>query len=889
MLKKSFLNKSIIFLSPLITLLILFTVYMVKGIYPFGSRSVAYYDMVQSLLPLYYNTWDVLHGLKSAFFDWHSGLGVTTVDTFGNFILNPYNLFFFFVKRNNLVNSMSYFLALKLSFAAFFASLYFIRKYKTVPGFLNVIFGVSYAFCAFTLQYYSNIQFLDIASLFPLLVYGHDLLIENKNNKLYSIVLTISMMSNIYLAFMECVYIVIRTFLIVLKKDKNERYSVSFRLSVASVISFMLSVVFVFPEVYVLLSSARNEVGDSSSGYIAILKTVYPLYGNSNIKFMLYGTECALAILIYTVIKNWGFLKKIYYDFLLVLLLIIPMFVEGTNLLWHLGSYAQFPMRFAYMLSFECLIVVAKHFENTNMIGDGERNSLINKVFGIVSVSLLPVLIVVLFEYVKGFKEYGICNPNSYEPTFLVLLLSFVCIFFSLLSNHKKISKIEVAVVLMIEATLGAYGFIGPEKDLYAECSRELLESTISTESYISSDSCIRYKNIGSGLITNYSFVNGSDSVSNWTWGANSDLLALRYCLGYSTAYTRLLDEGGTVFSDELFGVNKVISNINLNPSLYSLDYSDDGLYYYSSNYTIPFARVISSIPASSDAVDFFEYQNDLFTELTGIHEDLIETEYYYFDESAYNELGDIHIDLDVVGNKTLYVYASGNRYEIVINDEVLSVPYLKYRENIAYPAPFSNGLFECGTYSDETVDFDMYIIQNSEDYNSAGYNCAIIGLMDMDLLRRGNEVLSSGNVYSVEFNKNRLWVEGTSETDGYIMLPLAYNDGFKCTLNGTEVPIMSGLENSLVFVPLSAGDYKLTISYYPKGMAGGLIITLAGVLALFISFMLRKRDLKLSDTRLVFVEKASYYMLSCLALCIFAFMYFIPIIFNIFIRFFGF
>ena len=75
----------------------LFIIYFLKGIYPFGSRSIAYYDMPQSFVPLYYRTYDVLHGEKSLFWDWYSGLGVSVVDALGSFILSPFNLFFFFV------------------------------------------------------------------------------------------------------------------------------------------------------------------------------------------------------------------------------------------------------------------------------------------------------------------------------------------------------------------------------------------------------------------------------------------------------------------------------------------------------------------------------------------------------------------------------------------------------------------------------------------------------------------------------------------------------------------------------------------------------------------------------------------------------------------------
>ena len=63
------------FIAPLITMLIVLIVYAVKGVYPFGDRSIAYYDMPIQYVPLYHHTFDVLHGKAPAFLDWYNGAG----------------------------------------------------------------------------------------------------------------------------------------------------------------------------------------------------------------------------------------------------------------------------------------------------------------------------------------------------------------------------------------------------------------------------------------------------------------------------------------------------------------------------------------------------------------------------------------------------------------------------------------------------------------------------------------------------------------------------------------------------------------------------------------------------------------------------------------------
>lgn len=40
--------------------------------------------------------------------------------------------------------------------------------------------------------------------------------------------------------------------------------------------------------------------------------------------------------------------------------MILPVFVEGTNILWHMGPYICFPMRFGYMMIFTIIAAAAK-------------------------------------------------------------------------------------------------------------------------------------------------------------------------------------------------------------------------------------------------------------------------------------------------------------------------------------------------------------------------------------------------------------------------------------------------------------------------------------------------------------------------------------------------
>ena len=58
-----------------VTFLILAVIFFIKGIYPFGSNRIDYFDNMQQVAPLYTHLWDWMHGQSSLWFDRYTGFG----------------------------------------------------------------------------------------------------------------------------------------------------------------------------------------------------------------------------------------------------------------------------------------------------------------------------------------------------------------------------------------------------------------------------------------------------------------------------------------------------------------------------------------------------------------------------------------------------------------------------------------------------------------------------------------------------------------------------------------------------------------------------------------------------------------------------------------------
>lgn len=156
-------NKEMI-LSAFIAAVVILALFAAKSIFPFGSGG---FDRSGISLPLYMRTYDILHQNASPFFDWYTGGGTGAERYLSGFVVSPYSLLLFFVKRRGVPGAIAFITVLKTALAA--AAMSFCIK-KTKPA-ANMAISAVYALSAFVLQYYTNILFLEAAALYPLIFY----------------------------------------------------------------------------------------------------------------------------------------------------------------------------------------------------------------------------------------------------------------------------------------------------------------------------------------------------------------------------------------------------------------------------------------------------------------------------------------------------------------------------------------------------------------------------------------------------------------------------------------------------------------------------------------------------------------------------------------------
>ena len=727
-----------------VTLVIYCIILSVKSIYPFGSNTIDYYDMAQQIAAFYYHVYDMLHGTKAYFYDWYSALGTNmAMSTSGCSNLSPFNLFFLFINRSSLLKSLSVFNGIKLMCMSFTMYFYLNKTHEKSPFFFKLTASVGYSFCGFVLVLYITNQWVDIAAMFPLIMYFYDRLIETGRIRGYVIMLTITLIASYYLGFMILIFIFLYTGLKLtenlLDSDAREAGNVEIRgrrvrftfgykskvsdmsmtegdtvedhtdhtsadgtgirkemhltrLGIGTFMSLALSAWILVPQIAQMLNSARFKNGNESeaSGTVGrYLEIISHVRGDYTTRWWsLLGISFAVAIILTGMIKYRKDRRAILMTVSMIAMMVLELFFESINLIWHFGSYVQYPIRNGFIIYF--IFAYLSCYYAARMYGiarlsekkeegckaDNDRSYMsfvitvicflafigfyrnhigmpIRRVFhitsGMMGAAFLYYMVILNIEEIrhllskaKPLKLSGIhgrakdaayateSNPDEStgeyngddpEKNAGIYREEDTGEKDGRFKEEKKCSSGYRWAVGVLVLEILCYGFLLFGKpDFITGYSEEpeqngqyiYLCEQLKDKFGLENEFLYRVKNPDESLNANYGFVLMQPALSNWTHMIAPGEQEGAAAWGYSIQFTRLLDAGGTVFSDALIGVRKIISRVPMDERLYtelnraeiSVDPKTNETvtyYLYEPVYTLPFGEVLKN-EADSDA-----------------------------------------------------------------------------------------------------------------------------------------------------------------------------------------------------------------------------------------------------------------------------------------------
>ncbi len=832
---------------PLVTLILFCIILAVKGIYPFGSNTIDYYDMAQQVAPFYYHAYDVLHGSKDLFFDWYTALGTGMTTVSAGSTLPVFNLFFLFIRREALLQSLSVFTGIKLMCMSLSMHFYVTKTHTKTPESFRQIAAVSYAFCGFVLLNYTISPWLDIAAIFPIFMYFYDRVIKEGKIIGYTLILALTIIMSYYEGFMILMFLFMYTGLLIIRgylfdRDKGLNNHV-LELGIGTIIGLLLSAFITVPQLAQTLGTARFKNGTQTEGilasYMEILSHVRGDY--STRWWTLLGVSFATAVTLTGIIRYRKDRRLVFTTVTMLVITLAELFIESINLMMHFGSYVHYPIRNGYIMCFVFGYLMCEYAGR--LFGDLEKQE--QKSY--VAFVTLPITIVgfALFAmWLSGNK--GMPFRNVFHVT--AAMMAGTLVYYLIVLNVKY--SLSWGIIACEILCYGVLLFGQPDFVLgYAEAAEQSNDyiytcNRLQEAFNLEPEWIHRIKNPDESLNANYGFVLRQPALSCWTAMISSEEQIGAAKWGYSYQYTRLLDAGGTAFSDALLGIDKVISCVPLDEKLYETIDKAENYTLYRPKYTLPFGILINADTESDrECNDSVELHNKMYHAMTDDKDDIAK----WLIKGSNEDL----ITIEVAEPTTLYLFGAGGdkdernyTFELTRDGseiEIIRVPDIGDPENTGYPAYFNNNALCLGSFENETI-----IVKVTKDPDKgADFPIDIMGL-DLNKLESVCNQYEKKAAGDMKAGKSSLTftVDNSDGVSKAILLPLNYDSGWTATLNGQPVSICShaGLFTK---IPLSNGLNSIKMQYTPKGTMHGMIISIVALVLFAICMIMARKHLE--------------------------------------------
>ncbi len=876
----------------LVSCIIILIVYAVNHIYPFGSGSVVCEDMVQQTIPNYTQFWDWLHhpSSRSLLFNWNTAAGVEVM-TSGFYIFKPWDvLFTLIIPRDSITQGIPFMLMFK--FAACAVSMtFFLRKRFRISEPWVFTLSIVYAFSAFNLIYYTNMWWIDVGFLFPLLILAALKMADTGKWLPYYLMLTYISVLTIYSSYMIYLFLLIFGFLyLALMYPKEKRKTTIVRYGITSVLALTSSAAMNVPYVHYILGSTRRTIKEESSVFqtiISVLTTTetYSLW-KLQVIFLCSGILFAFLVLL---LSDFRKNKKACVFFCTgTVILVLPVCVESINLIWHMGSYISFPMRYVYLLVFFGIVCAAWCMQNTENALHIAKGKPVNIVFTVLSIAsgiggifILTAKTLAADFANTGLKYRGILQKNSETWLMLSFLLMTVCYIFALYLKNKRISWAVSTVMIVVEIGLLGYTTFGIGADnstRNAMYQNNYIEQALIMKEELpqENDRLSRIKDKDLYLNSNYPLLMDFPAMSNFTHLVSSDMTDAMEALGYSQIYTRVVDSPGTPLSDALLNMKYTFSKNDLNETEYTFLKPFGDCLLYKNNFTLPMGLYVSEDFIDTDLFDknAFENTNHLYKTLSGNSDDIFE----YSEDTFNTEDGEYSTTVHVTGKKHVYLWididsrsnTTRGAVSVFINDERADLSYFGSDANYYYPNNFWNELIDCGIMEDEDVTVDLIAMKD------IGADVpVIIGMFDDAKLAELCEINKNNHAEVTAGNRSlSIIADKTGAEESFVYLPVAYDDGWSCELNGKNCGIQPAL-GGFMAIRLTEGGNVIKMKYTPYGLKTGIIISLISVAAAAALYIIsRKRPIPENCDHIILriIDKAYYVLMFALLALIYLF-----------------
>ena len=845
-------------LAPLTIIILLLIIYGLKGIFPFGDKTIIQADLGQSYVPVFYNIHDILR--NSGSFLWSFNLGIGS-NFYGSFVLNallsPFTLIFGLINRSQIINYVNILLILKIAIMSLTAIYTFKKIYKKTKEEWFYIFGLLYALSGYVLLSYHNIVWFDSLIIFPLFCLSFKHLLDTGKSKWFVITLSILLILSYYISYMVLMMIIfVGSLYIIFISKKDLKKKIIMKLVLSVLLSLAISA-------FAFLPSFIQSSESMRLSNVVIPNSLKNMHLFTKLHFYMCASLPIFLVVKGLIVRRKEEKKLSLFFILTIFFTTIGIFLEPINKMWHTGSYNGFPYRYGFIPLF-ILNLIALYYLNERIVKKKNRKekrryckkkekiiiditdkNIKLKVVALITIFLLNIyLIVRLSPYIlKRELVWGLVDPGLIIGIITIFILFLIMIYIISLLKDKEIRNMLTIGITIIQIFINTFWHIGiDEKNIKSYEHKDIalkLENNIAEEINLERNNINRYKDLTARFEPNYAYILNVPTISNWIHIQNSDQHDLHHNLGYSTNYTRNQDLGGTLFSDAFYHLKYIFSEEKLSNKVYSeIDkYQDITLY---EKKTLPFGY-LNNNEEIEEYKNSFSYQNELYKKVFGQENNIIE------EIKPNYEIKEDHYKTEITLNNRseLYLYIDKDNYNAItnikVNNKEIYVRTSENKKNQTYPEEYNNGILTLGTYKGKVIlEFDK---KELKDINNIKIGYTVLGIY--------NNFIDNNNYYKtkVETYGSNMKIITNSNDKTHLLVPITYNEGWKVLVNNKEVN-PSKYATNYINIPLEEGRNIIELHFEPPMFKTSILISIISLL-IFVFITIINKKYRIDDIKL--------------------------------------
>lgn len=804
-------------------LIIMLTLFVVKGIYPFGDRCFLSGDLYHQYMPFFSELLRKVRGGESLSFSYNVGIGSNFLALYVYYLASPFHALALLVPEEYLIEFISYLAVCKVALAGW-SCCYYLQKHFSSKSPATALFACFYALSGFMAAYNYNIMWLDCVVVLPLVVLGLERLVKEGKCGLYCVALGFSIYTNYYISIMVCIFLVLYfAVLLVTERCRHLRRSIGY-FALFSLLAGGMAAMLLIPEVCAILQTDFGDMDfpERVESYFSVLDMLAR-------HCMCVSTErgldhwpniyCGSAVLM--LLPMYAFHKRISIRERFCRLALMGFFLIsfGTNILdfmWHGMNYPDsLPARQSFLYIFLVLTVCYDVFHHMKEVDEQQI------LYGYLAA-------VAFFLFCQKFVEH-----EDFELGVKLLTLVFVSIYAVILYLYRTRDGRKGMVALLAVSlaavtaensintfhtslgTVSRSDYLGQQEDYKAlyGWAKEQEEGFWRVEKFTR-----RTKNDGT--------LAGYPTASLFSSTMNSQVMDLykRLGMGYSKVFYNY--DGATAFTSALLNVNYMFGDSDqYENSLYELVEESGDVYLYRAVQTLPFGYVV---PEGFELPDGYAnngiaLQNQMVRRL-GVEGKLFEE----VDSSKAD--GDVAFTTQQPGIYYAMVMASGTAKVTAVGVATDTADYNDLKMgSILYLGYLGQGR-------------KVTLTNGDENDTTPAINLAVYRINE-PVLEETLGRLSEQHLEQVEYTSDRIYGEIALEEAKRLVLSVPLEAGWRIRINGEDSEAVT-FGGCLTAFDLEPGEYTIEMYYVPQGRGVGIAVTVASVLlfALIMVWQHRKR-----------------------------------------------